>query len=188
MKSDQNLILVGPRGSGKTTVGRQLAQQLGWSFIDADHQIVSACGKSIQEIFQTLGEQAFRDLETNFLTGCLDYRQTVVSLGGGAVVRAENRQIISSCGIVIFLHADETQLADRIQQDPTSKAFRPTLSEATEGTLVQQMIQLNKIRQPFYNEVAQWVIDTSGITVTQIVAEIIRRIAADAPNDSFSAK
>ena len=93
---DELVTLIGYRGCGKTVVGRQLAQRLGWSFVDTDQAVEEQAGRTIREIFQTDGEMAFRRMEADLLDDALARRRCVVSAGGGAVLARRNRKAIRS--------------------------------------------------------------------------------------------
>ena len=122
MRSSMGIVLVGYRGSGKTTVGRMLADRLGVGFVDLDERIIAAAGKTIREIFADHGEPGFRDHESRLLAEVLaEGGEGVVSLGGGAIERAENRQKIRESGRqVIYLRCEVDELLRRkwISADP----------------------------------------------------------------------
>ena len=142
-----NLILIGYRGTGKTTVGRRLAERLDWAFVDADDAVERAAGKSIAEIFAADGETAFRDLEQQTVAELTQRPNTVVSLGGGAVLRSENRAAIRAGGTVVWLTASPTTIHARINADATTGARRPNLT--SQGGLA-EIKQLLHQREAFY--------------------------------------
>ena len=108
----QNLILIGPMGSGKTTVGKQLAKRTRMDFVDSDHMIEDRCGVSISTIFDIEGEDGFRKRETKMLEELCDRSGIVLATGGGAITMEENRILLRKSGFVVYLKTSiETQLA-----------------------------------------------------------------------------
>lgn len=144
------LFLVGYRGSGKTTVGRALADRLGWAFLDADAVLEGRAGKTIRDIFAADGEAAFRDLESLVLADLVKHADTVVATGGGVVLREANRQLLTSHGFVAWLTADAPTLWTRIQGDPTTADRRPALA----GGGFEEVERLLAVREPLYRGVA----------------------------------
>ena len=128
MKS--NLFLYGPPGSGKTTTGKLLAEELQLPFTDLDEVIETTAGKTISEIFSSSGEPAFRTLESECLRDLLDSRRSVIALGGGTLLNPDNRSMVETCGKVLCLSANQKSLVDRIQEKPGK---RPLLGTADEG-------------------------------------------------------
>src|SRR5688500_12382675 len=125
-----NIALIGYRGTGKTTVARHLAEQLGWKWVDADVELEYRAGKSISEIFADGGETAFRDLESAVLADLSKLDRQILALGGGAVLRPQNEEIICNLGKVIWLTARPTTILDRIKRDSTTVGRRPNLTIA----------------------------------------------------------
>src|SRR5437870_1733616 len=120
-----SVFLIGYRGSGKTTVGRRLADRLWQPFVDADERIVRETGKSIREIFEQDGEEAFRDLESKVVRDLAQLSDHVVALGGGALGREENRRVLKEAGHkLIYLRCEPQELLRRIQADPDTAANR----------------------------------------------------------------
>ncbi|MFQ5698669.1 MAG: shikimate kinase [Myxococcota bacterium] len=122
----RSLLLTGLMGSGKTRVGRRVAGQLGWPFLDTDSLVEARAGLPVREIFERKGEPAFRELEREVLAG-LPEERTVVALGGGAIVPAENRALLRGKGLVVWLRSSPKCLARRLQR---SAARRPLLADA----------------------------------------------------------
>src|SRR3990172_4504754 len=120
------LILIGYRGTGKTTVARRVAELLALACFDADAEVERRAGKSIAQIFADDGEQAFRDLEVQTIAGLIQQRDAVLSLGGGAVLRAETRRAIAS-GTVVWLTARPETIHARMTADAKTAAQRPNL-------------------------------------------------------------
>ncbi|MDB5297779.1 MAG: aroL, partial [Phycisphaerales bacterium] len=125
-----SVFLIGYRGSGKTTVGRRLADRLWQSFVDSDERVVAAVGGiTIKEIFEREGEAGFRDRESAVVRELAAAADHVVALGGGAVLRPENRAAIAAGGHkVIYLRCDAAELYRRIHADPATAASRPALT------------------------------------------------------------
>src|SRR6476620_7038358 len=112
-----NLLLIGYRGSGKTTVAAVLARKLGWPWIDADSLLEERAGKSIKSIFEQGGEAAFRDLESALVVDIAKLDRHIIALGGGAIVRNQNRQALAGRGKFVWLQAQPEVLLRRVEGD-----------------------------------------------------------------------
>jgi shikimate kinase len=170
-----NILLIGYRGTGKTTVGRLLAEQLDWTFVDADDEIEAAAGCSIAEIFAREGEAGFRDRETRVVMELCRRDRHVISLGGGAVLRDENRAAIKRSGYVVWLTAAPETIVSRVAGDASTSARRPNLT--TRGGLA-EIEALLAARRPLYEEVASTTIDTQGRSPHEIAADILQELSA----------
>ncbi len=159
MADYQAIVLVGPAGVGKTTVGKKLASALGLIFLDTDALFVKDHG-SISEFFAKHGEHAFRKLEEDYLTFAVD-QQAVVATGGGAVISSANRESLKLAKVV-YLKTDGTHMAKRIAQ-----GNRPLLKNG-----IEDWRNLYDQRKAFYEEVADITIDCSGHPIKRTVAEI----------------
>ncbi len=164
------ILLIGYRGAGKTRVARLVAERLGWSWVDADVEIERAAGKSIAQIFADDGEPAFRDLEEQIVARLCQQEQTVVALGGGAVLRQSSRARVMAAGPVVWLTAPPTVLAQRLGADRTTAARRPGLTPA--GTL-EEIQQVLAERTPIYRECATLEVDTQEKTPAEVAAELV---------------
>jgi shikimate kinase/3-dehydroquinate synthase len=158
-----NIILLGPPGSGKSTIGRQLATSLGWQFVDVDTYIGSQQGVSIAEIFAQQGESAFRNLEQSAIATLSQQTGLVIAPGGGALLHPANRQALQKSGVLIGLHAPAALLWERIQNDPTE---RPLVKAG-----FAELERLLAARQPLYDALPN-PIDTSLLTPSAAVAAI----------------
>lgn len=161
-----NIILVGFMGTGKTKVGRELARVLSWAFLDTDEIIEKELGLSIAEIFSSYGEKFFRRKEAEVIKKLVDKTdRTVVAVGGGAVLREDNRTNLRLLGTVVALYASPSEIARRLSGDST----RPLLQG---GNLQQRIQELLAERKPYY-ELADVQIDTTGYSVREIVERVI---------------
>ncbi|MGA2231997.1 MAG: shikimate kinase [Tepidisphaeraceae bacterium] len=173
------VVLIGYRGSGKTTVGRSLAARLGRGFVDCDDLIVLAAGKSIREIFAEYGEEGFRDLETQAVREAAGKADHVIAVGGGALGRRENREIIAAGGhAVIYLRCHAPELLRRIQSDPASATARPALTQLGGG--LDEIEKLLALREPIWKEAMHAELDVTGLSVEQAVSEIERLLSQEA--------
>jgi shikimate kinase len=170
----RTIFLIGYRGTGKTTVARELAARLGWKWIDADDVVEQQAGKTIARIFAEHGESAFRDFETSAVTSLCMKTQAVVALGGGAVLREVNRQSINATAEpVVWLTATVDTILARVNADQSSSARRPNLTTAGGREEVDSLLVE---RMPLYRECATLVVDTDGKTATDVVEEILTRL------------
>jgi len=168
----KTLFLIGPRGTGKTTVAQILAERLGWSWIDADAVLEERCGRSIRLIFEEEGEAGFRQKEAALLEELCRGRDQVVATGGGAVLRAANRECLRTAGQVVWLTADAQVLWQRIQSYATTRERRPPLA----GGGLSEIQQLLETRRPLYQECADITIDTTDRSADAVANEIIERL------------
>ncbi len=165
-----NLVLIGLRGTGKTSVARLLAQRLGWPWFDCDERIEALAGKSIARIFAEDGEQAFRDWESRAVAELATHDRAVLALGGGAVVREANRRAIRAAGKIVWLQASPETLWRRIQQDRATAERRPNLT-ASGG--ITEIIATLKARDEFYRQSADYQVDTEGRTPEEVAEGIV---------------
>lgn len=161
MKKRRNLVLIGLRGSGKSTVARFLAAALQWPMLDADAELSRQTDRNIREIFMEVGEAGFRQLETALLREWQTLQDHVVALGGGAVAEPTNRPLIKEMGWVVWLTASPAVLWQRVQADPATATQRPPLT-ADDGAT--ELTTLLARREPWYRECADAVVDTTDLT------------------------
>ncbi len=169
-----NLYLVGFMGTGKTTVGRAVAHQLGYALLDSDHEIERQQGRTIAEIFAKDGEAAFRVMERAFVEGGHAATDTVVACGGGLVVQPGMLELVKTKGVVICLHASVETILRRTQGNKN----RPLLDVENP---MERIRALYAAREPIYNKAGS-IILTDGRTLADIVQHVLRtyrREAAD---------
>jgi shikimate kinase len=160
------IVLIGMMGAGKTTVGRLLAERLGWHHLDSDDQVEVETGHTVPELFELRGEAAFRAEEARVLAEALSgERPVVVSAAGGVVLDAANRSLIARSGTVVWLRADPRLLARRVG----SGAGRPLL----EGDPAARIVALDRERRPYYQELATVVVDVDELTPDQVVDRVL---------------
>ena len=164
-----NIFLIGLMGAGKSTIGRQLAQELGKQFRDSDSEIEKRTGVGIDVIFDIEGEQGFRQRETGLLRELVGERGIVLATGGGAVLAAENRQLLTDNGMIIYLKASAEHLAGRVRLDRR----RPLLQS---GNKLAKIRELMSEREPVYQELADLVVETNSRSVPRVVREISKML------------
>ena len=170
----QNVILVGPMGAGKSTIGRLLAKELRLHFKDSDKEIEQRTGADIPWIFDVEGEQGFREREQSMVVELCELDGVVIATGGGVVLRPENRQALRDGGRVVYLHASVEQQQERTSRDRN----RPLLRNAEPGKVLRNLME---IRDPLYREIADIIIETDERPPRLVVQEIIDRLKALPP-------
>jgi shikimate kinase len=167
------ILLVGMMGAGKTTIGKLVAQHLGWDYLDSDAEVEEETGLTVPELFARDGEGAFRNAEARALRrGCASAHPVVISVAGGAVLRADNRTLLASCGRVVWLRARPETLAARVGDG----AGRPLLN----GDPARALQMLDQVRRPLYAEVADEIIDVDDLAPAQVAARIVEEAAVGA--------
>jgi shikimate kinase len=164
------IFLIGYRGTGKTTVARLLAGLLGWPWLDADEILETRYGRSIRSIFAEEGEGSFRDKEAALLDELCRLRRHVIAMGGGVILRPDNRDKLKASGLVVWLRADAATLWQRLKQDAATPERRPVL---TRGGLA-EIEELLKVREPLYAACAHRTVDTAGRRPDQVAAAIFQ--------------
>jgi shikimate kinase len=164
------ILLVGYRGVGKTTIGRQLAKSLEYDFLDTDEEIVRRKKMQIAEIVATKGWQEFRQYECEVLLNVRDRRATVVATGGGAIAHQQEWLELRRRGVVFWLTAAAHVLQERLHHDHVSPDTRPSLTGAG---LEEEIVTVLRERNPLYKQVAHHCIDTSQKQIQEIVSEIL---------------
>ena len=171
-----NIILIGYRASGKTSAGRELARLLDRPFFDTDRMIFGKTGRSIREIVEKSGWQAFREVEKTVISELSRLDEAVIATGGGAVMDPDNVSMLRARGRFVWLRADARILALRMSRDRNGALQRPALTGA--GSLEEIEEVLSK-RLPVYGAVADIVVDTAGKDSAGIAAEIAGRLEND---------
>ncbi len=167
--SPGNIFLIGPMGSGKTAVGRQLARQLRLEFLDSDAEIEHRTGVDIPYIFEKEGEAGFREREREIIDSLTQLSNVVIATGGGAILLPQNREHLASRGTVVYLHTGIEQQLERTKHGKQ----RPLLyTEDPEAKLRELM----EFRLPLYESIAKITVTTDGRQVRAVSDEIIERL------------
>ena len=173
-----HLLLTGYRGCGKSAVGQLLSVSLSRKLIDIDLAIESSTGKSIADIFSQIGHEGFRDLESTQIASLVLLKESaIISLGGGAVLRPENRKCIRNLGKTVWLQATPETILERISNDETTQMRRPKLSKLGDLEEIRSILEM---RIPWYNEVADLAVSTDDKSlecVAEIISDWFHRIA-----------
>jgi len=167
MRGTDNVFLIGPMGSGKTAVGKQLAKQLGLPFHDSDAEIEHRTGVDIPLIFEKEGEAGFREREREIIDALTQLRGIVLSTGGGAILAADSRERLAARGFVVYLETSVEQQAERVR----SGHHRPLLTGVDPAI---KLAELMAHREPLYRSTADLVIHTDGRKVGSVADEILR--------------
>ena len=165
----KNIILTGFMGVGKTSVGTKLANDLGYTFIDTDDLIEADQKMTINEIFAKKGERYFRDVETTIIRQVLERERLVISTGGGAVIRDENREAFRQNGLTVCLMARPEVIYERVKEE----THRPLLQVDDPRATIRELLEH---RARYYRQ-ADMTIDTSDKSIEEVIAEISERAA-----------
>ncbi|MFW9802630.1 MAG: shikimate kinase [Candidatus Thorarchaeota archaeon] len=170
-KAQRSISLIGFMGTGKTTIGRALANSLRRDFIDTDSLIEERVGKSISRIFSEDGELFFRDIEAQIVKEVCGYRSSVLALGGGAILNPKSAIIVKRSSAVVLLRSSVETIISRT----SSNRLRPLLDVAV-GDLVQRVVALLAEREAAYSEAMDIEVQTDALSVGEVVSEILRRL------------
>ncbi len=167
--SHRNIILVGPMGSGKSTIGSLIAKRLHRDFMDSDHYIEERTGVDIARIFDVEGEQGFRDRESKALIDLLSQSDRVIATGGGSVLRQENQRLLKQKGYIVFLDTTVNQQMQRLQRDKK----RPLLQTENPRERLEALLAE---RRPIYLDLADLTIKTDKRVARRLAADIISQL------------
>ena len=169
MSASARIFLIGPMGSGKTTIGQKLAAELKLEFVDADRVIEERCGADVAWIFDKEGEEGFREREERVIGELTQRDGIVLATGGGAVLRAANRRALAGRGTVIYLHASAEQQLERTRQDRN----RPLLRTPNPAKTLRDLMTT---RAPLYRQTADLTIDATNHPAHSIVKAILQEL------------
>jgi shikimate kinase len=172
-RDDSPIFLIGYRGTGKSTVACELGARLQYQWVDADDIVEERAGKTIARIFADEGEAAFRAIEAQVLEHLVKQDRTVAALGGGVVLREDNRQLIRGAGAVVWLTAAIETIWDRLNRDEKTAHRRPNLTLAGGEAEIEELLAM---RTPLYRECATLTMDTEGKTAADVADEIMARL------------
>ncbi len=164
-----NIFIVGPMGSGKSTVGKIISDELFLSFFDTDEEIENRTGASIDWIFDLEGEEGFRKRESGVLEELVQKNSVVLSTGGGIILSENNRELLSSRGTVFYLATPISVQLERTAKDKD----RPLLKNGDPGKILKQ---LHNKRKDLYESVSDYIVETENKSSQQVASEIINLV------------
>lgn len=167
IEPNAGIVLIGYRGTGKSTIGQLVANRLGWDFEDADAVLERGLGRTIAQVFAQEGEGFFRELEESTLFELASRSRLVLGTGGGAVLRESNRRILRSFGFIAWLVASPETIVERLRRDPKG---RPALTTAG---LLDEVAEVLAAREPLYKELAHVVIETDDRSAEQVADRVL---------------
>jgi shikimate kinase len=179
LTNNRNLVLIGCRACGKTSVGKALALALARPFVDLDEVLVAQAGRSIAELVAEDGWPGFRRREKELVQQYGRLSGQVLAPGGGVVLDPENVKILRENGLVIWLTADTATLGQRLRQDQGSREFRPSLTGADPVGEIEQVLAA---REPLYRAAAHLILDTTGLSIAEIVNRILKTTGKNPPD------
>ena len=177
LKYKKNIVLVGPMGTGKTTIGKILSKELGFSFVDSDRVIEERCGADIPWIFDVEGEPGFRDREKSVIKDLTGEPDIVLATGGGAVVDTDNQSEMQKNGFIVFLFTTIEQQYERTHKDRK----RPLLQSEDPLAVLRRLMS---VREPIYRSIADCIVETDSKKPRVVVKEILKAI--ESFNDQYS--
>lgn len=180
MNPASNLILIGPMGAGKTSIGKRLAERFGLAFVDADQAIVASTGVPIPTIFEIEGEAGFRQRESSVLAELCAARGQLIATGGGAVLAAENRQRLQQGGYVVWLRTTVERQIERLAHDRS----RPLLQVADREARLREMAAL---RDPLYQQTCDLVFESDQRRVAAAAERLYTQLATRWQRDAHAA-
>ena len=161
----ENIVLIGLMGAGKSTIGKNLANRIGWAFVDTDQLVEKRCGTTISVIFEVEGEEGFRNREKKIIEEVMRKKKQVIATGGGAPTQLENRNFLSK-GFVVYLFSEPLSIWKRLRTDDS----RPILRNSK--NLKKTIQNLHRDRDPIYRELADHVIIGGSMQIKQIVTTL----------------
>ena len=167
--TERNIYLVGPMGSGKTSIGQRLARLLDLEFLDCDHELEAQTGASVSLIFDIEGEEGFRCRETRLLRELTARCGVLVATGGGVILKEENRELLRKSGLVVYLQTPVSKQLRRLKRDRT----RPLLQTDNRR---EKLTRLAEHRNPLYKEVADIVFPAQNRSLDSAAEELARVI------------
>ena len=170
LSEKRNLYLVGMPGAGKSTIGKALARKLDLPFVDADHEMLNNTGVAIATIFELEGETGFRQREVQLIGELCRREGILLATGGGAVLNEKNREVLRRTGVVVYLRASLDHLWQRTRHD----SRRPLLQADNPREVLQTLLD---IRDPFYRQTADLVVESGRQSVSKLVNEITLELA-----------
>jgi len=176
-----NIVLIGYRGTGKSTVGRKVAERLQIPFYDTDELVKKQTGKTISEIVEEKGWESFRREEKEVIRRLSTIRKSVIATGGGAVMDEENLNILKKEGVFIWLFADVRTIIGRMGSDKISGEQRPSLSDSD---LYKETSDMLEMRMSIYRQLADFIVDTSKKDINEVVDQVCRFLEARALHDN----
>ncbi|MEO5720808.1 MAG: shikimate kinase [Chthoniobacterales bacterium] len=168
MRREEAIVLIGFMGAGKTSVGRELARLTEWPLFDTDDMIAANFGSSVAQVFETRGEEEFREAESRVLTR-MPTRRAIVATGGGIVMRAENVSLLKRLGTVVYLEARESTLFERVSSEETRPLLKTDDPRATLSRLLAQ-------RAPLYQAAADFTVHTNELRAPEVAEAIIQHV------------
>ncbi|BES69948.1 shikimate kinase AroK [Marinobacter nanhaiticus D15-8W] len=169
MSLPERIVLVGPMGAGKSTIGRLLARELGYHFIDSDRLIEERCGADIPWIFDVEGEDGFRTRESNILEELSHEKGAVIATGGGAVMRQANHECLRRNALIVYLKTSVEQQYDRTRRDRN----RPLLQHDDPKSILDDLFAH---RDPLYSQLADIVMMTDRKSPRLVVRQLMNRL------------
>ncbi|MDG9670354.1 shikimate kinase AroK [Hahella sp. CR1] len=171
VKAKKNVVLVGPMGTGKTTIGKLLAKELQFEFVDSDREIEARCGADIPWIFDVEGEVGFRGREKSVIADLSQRDAVVIATGGGAVVDPDNQRALKEYGFIVYLHTSVEQQYQRTRKDRK----RPLLRSEDPLSVLKKLMS---VREPIYRSIADLIISTDTKRPKGVVREIVKTLRA----------
>ncbi|MEX2474606.1 shikimate kinase AroK [Marinobacter sp.] len=174
MSLPKRIVLVGPMGAGKSTIGRMLAREVGYRFLDTDRIIEDRCGANIPWIFDVEGEEGFRLRETAMLAELSDAAGIVLATGGGAVMKPENHELLKHEATVVYLKTSLEQQVERTRRDRN----RPLLQNDDPEAVLRHLFAL---RDPIYTQLADVIMYTDRKSPRLVVRQLVNRVDPKTP-------
>lgn len=169
MAEKRNIYIVGPMGAGKSTIGRQIAQQLHLEFVDSDAEIERRTGAEIAWVFDVEGEEGFRKREADVISDLTEQQGVVLATGGGSIITKDVRNKLSARGLVVYLETTIDKQVARTQRDKR----RPLLRSENPRQVLEDLAQ---VRNPLYEEIADLTVQTDDQSAKLVAKEIIEKL------------